>query len=468
MKELETFLRRNKKYNIKIAVVGDTMIDEYYSVCANRVSPEFPIPVMRRDDNKPSSYCPGGAGNVCGQFRHFNVDVRHFALADSYAEMILEEFGISSGYCAALVGSSNVPRKKRFYQGDFPLCRLDIEAHNYGLDLPCLKRKQEELFSKFVNSEKDIVILSDYGKGLFSAGHGTSLWIQKNENEIPIIVDPKGGPVSRWKGCTIIKPNAKEAAELSGEDDWKKQCHYFLKETECLAVVITQGGTGVVGNVMGREFEYRPKKTVKANSVIGAGDCFIAFLAMGLAHAIDIIDVVEIAFEAGAIYVQRKHNQPIAIEDLLGPCRVKHVNPENLAKRNFTLACTNGVFDMLHAGHLATLEFAKTKADKLVVLVNSDESTKRLKGDHRPIVPLKQRIEMLAALECVDYVVPFEETTPYHTIKKIRPDCLIKGGDYDKKKINSAEIVGKENVFLAPFLEGFSTSSVIDKIKRDC
>ncbi|MHA2406198.1 MAG: PfkB family carbohydrate kinase [Candidatus Hermodarchaeia archaeon] len=468
MKEIDKFLRRNKKYNVKIAVVGDTMIDEYYSVCADRVSPEFPIPVMQRDDGNPTSYCPGGAGNVCGQFKHFNVDVRHFAFADSYTAKVLEEFGISSAYCANLTGANKTPRKKRFYHGDFPLCRLDIEAKNYGLDDAALRAKQEELFSTFVNSEKDVIILSDYGKGLFSGGHETKFWVQKTEDEIPTIVDPKGGPISRWKGCTVIKPNEKEAEALSGEKDWRKQCTYFLRETECLAVVITQGGTGVVGNVMGREFEYRPRQTVKANSVIGAGDCFVAFLAMGLAHAIDIIDVVEIAFEAGAKYVQRKHNQPIAIEDLLGPCQVKFVSPENLANRNFTLSVTNGVFDLLHSGHLSTIQFAKTKAEKLAVLVNTDESVKRLKGDKRPIVPLKERMEMLAALEVVDFVVPFNELTPLQAIRQIQPDCLIKGADYRDKEVVGTNVVGEANVFYAPILDGFSTSTVIDKIKKDC
>jgi len=465
MKELETFLRRNKKYRIRVAVVGDTMIDEYYSVKADRVSPEFPIPVMQRDYSGPTSSCPGGAGNVCSQFKHFNVDVKHFAFADSHAQMILEQSNIPTTYCVDLHGACKVPRKKRFYHGDFPLCRLDIEASHYALGHESVKKLQEELYANYAQTEKDIAILSDYGKGVFSdQGHGPKLWLQSDD--IPTIVDPKGGPISRWKGCTVIKPNQKEATNLSGEYDWRKQCAYFMKETECVAVVITQGGNGVVGSVLGREFEYRPRKAVRANSVIGAGDCFIAFLAMGLAHAIDIVDVVEIAFEAGAKYVQRKHNHPVEIEDLLDPIQRKFVNPENLEDRSCTLAATNGIFDLFHRGHLSTLQFAKSKADKLVVLVNSDESTEKLKGDNRPIVPLKERMELLAGLECVDYVVPFEENTPYQILRKIQPDCLIKGADYKAEEVVGAEIVGIENVFLAPVVQGFSSSNIIEKIKR--
>jgi len=159
MKELETFLRRNKKYKIRVAVVGDTMIDEYYSVKADRVSPEFPIPVMQREKSAPTSNCPGGAGNVCSQFKNFNVDVKHFAFADPHAQMILEQSGISTTYCVDLLGGNKVPRKKRFYQGDFPLCRLDIESYNYALHHDRLKKLQEELFAIYTQTEKDIVIL---------------------------------------------------------------------------------------------------------------------------------------------------------------------------------------------------------------------------------------------------------------------------------------------------------------------
>lgn len=441
------------------------MIDQYFYVKADRVSPEFPIPVLEQSATLPASQVPGGAGNVCMQLRPWNCEVYFHGFLDTVISGLLSENGIwvNGTY---LPNHRAVPQKRRYYSGDFPLCRLDIEQPNYGLSNAELRAIQRALFSQMTQMPPtEVVILSDYGKGVFNGDAAPKMWLDyyAASELCPItIVDPKGGPASRWKGCSIIKPNSKEAAEMSGTNDWQKQCAYFMEECACQAVVITQQGDGVVGNVLGREFEYRPVRNVKAESVIGAGDCFVSVLALSMAYGLDIVDAVEIAFEAGHIYVQRKHNRPVGPQELMPKLASKIVPAEDLAVRDFKLSFTNGVFDLLHPGHINTLEFAKSKGEKLVVGVNTDASAKRLNKNHDLVNELGYRMKMLAALECVDFVVEFDEDTPYNLIKTIRPDVLVKGAEYENPV--GSDVVSE--VYPAPMLDGFSTSNLIKKIKN--
>jgi D-beta-D-heptose 7-phosphate kinase/D-beta-D-heptose 1-phosphate adenosyltransferase len=299
----------------------------------------------------------------------------------------------------------------------------------------------------------DVVILSDYNKGFFHGDEGSILG--QYHNSITI-VDPKKGPLRKWRGCSIFKPNAKEAFDLSGKTKWKEQAKYFQNELECESVVITDGGRKVSGVHKDKFFCFTPDKQVEVESVIGAGDTFCVFLAMAVGHGFSVPEASEIAWNAGAVYVQNKMNRPIV------PAEISANNivcPEDLASRDFKLVFTNGCFDLLHEGHLQTLRFAREKGDKLVVALNSDESIKRLKGDDRPIKPLDQRMAVVAALEMVDFVVSFEEDTPLEVIKKIKPDVLVKGDGYCIDNVVGADVVSE--VFIAPSVEGLSTTGFL-------
>lgn len=454
MEIIKEFIAKSNN-STKITVVGDVMIDEYYSVTADRVSPEFPIPILLSDSKIPSVSLPGGAANVAHQFSNFNVKKELFAFADSKTIELLESYRIK---CITPFFEGSVPVKKRFYDNDFPLCRWDIESVNYGVKASKLYSLQSGLLQRLIRSNPEVVIYSDYDKGVFSLCEGKNSidWIPENRSWISI-VDPKKGPIDKWKGCDVFKPNEKEAAELSGISNWKDQCVYFQNKLGCTSVVITLGSEGVVGRVNDVEFKYVPKNKKQAQSVIGAGDCFVAFLAMGLSYGMDIVDVIQVAYEAGAKYVDKKHNSPIYPYDL---CE-EEFDPKILASRDFTIAFTNGCFDAgLTRGHIECLKFAKNKCDRLVVGINDDASVERLKGEGRPVLPLDDRIEIVKSLEFVDYVIPFKEDTPLELIEKIKPDIIVKGGDYNKNNV-----IGKDlaKVVICPYYKSISTT---DKLKK--
>lgn len=447
------FLHRQFGRRSRVAVFGDAMLDEHYDVAADRVSPEFPIPVMTSRSSEPSSVSFGGAANVCHQFSNFNFDVGLFALIDQ--RFLCSPRRFDSSGCLLVPGG--VPVKKRFYSGRFPLCRFDVEEKGYGFSKSELAKRQRILIDKLISSEPyDVVVFSDYDKGVFD---GIDPFIADVPEETITIVDPKKGPIKKWRGCTIIKPNSTEAKELSGKSDWRAQCDYFFGETDCQAVVITQAGEGVVGNVMGSWFEYRPEVPTSPRSVIGAGDAFVAFMAMCMSHSIDIRVAVEVAFKACSIYVGKDRNAPVYPYELESN---KFVMSESLRNRDFRLSFANGCFDILHPGHVEMLKFARSRGDRLVVALNSDRSVAAQGKPHPMVNDLEYRKRMVAALDCVDFVISFDEDTPYETIRAIRPDVLVKGSDW-ANPIGS-DIVGEVCSF--EILDGYSTTATIKKISE--
>lgn len=305
---IQDFLARNADHKKRpaIAVVGDAMIDEYYYVKSCGLSPEFQIPIMKSVGSKPNCVSPGGAANVANQFKHFwSWTVLHSFLDRRMREVCAEHGILLVG--VQLPKGGRCPVKRRLYDGEWPTYRWDIERPNYGLEtLPT-----QEL-ADTVCLEYKCVIYSDYDKGVFS---GAQFPIANNF--FYSIVDPKNGNLEKWRGCSVFKPNSVEAQRLSGLSNWKEQCDFFVEKIGCRAVVITQGGEGVVGEIDGSYFEYRPKQQVRATSVIGAGDCFVAFLALAIAHDFSINEAAQIAFDAGAVYVQKRHNEPITPQQLL-------------------------------------------------------------------------------------------------------------------------------------------------------
>ena len=452
MNKLIKFLTAIKEAEeeIRITVIGDAMVDEFFSVKTTKISPEFPVPVLTHPDGIPYLRLPGGAGNVARQFENFPFKVELVAFLDKDAKQVYKQCKINTDACLEI--DNKIPRKQRFYQGDFPVARIDIEQKDYGY--ADIHNKVNQLIENCQSIRSKIVIFSDYNKGVIR-----DIWYMKDKITI---VDPKKGPLHKWSGCKVIKPNAAEAKELTGRSDWRTQCSIISEATNCDAVIITDSGEGVSGWAKNEGyFHYIPPQTVKAVSVIGAGDCYISFLAMAISLGFSYADSAEIAFDAAAGYVQNKYNKPLTIEELIrqvDPYTAKFTLPSK--NRDYKLVMTNGVFDMgLTASHVGYLREAKKYGDKLIVALNSDESVKRLKGDARPIMPLAERMAIVASLECVDFVTSFEEDTPLNLIKKIMPSCVVKGGDYKPEDIAGYGIV---DVFVTEKLKGLSTTDKID------
>lgn len=457
-KLIDKFYQKNLLTKKKVTVVGDAMLDEYYQVTSNRISPEFPIPILKSNSENPFKVVAGGAANVIRQLEYQNVESKLVAILDSYSYEVFNK-NINIDYCVT-PWNSMIPRKKRFYHEDFPLVRWDCETERYNLS----EEDYDQTIKSLVIPESDIVVFSAYGKGMFFTP-----WYKKYLKNNITIVDPKKNG-EKWQNCTIFKPNASEAQNISGKKEIKDQLNFIMKKVKCKAVIITQSGQGLCGCVDSPDnyFEIRPQiQNIDVRSVIGAGDCFTAFLALAYSHGFSLEDCSKIAFNAGISYVKNKHNEIVSLLDLLESCEDYDkiiYNPKLLQTRKTKLAFTNGCFDILHEGHLQSLKFAKNKAEKLVVAVNSDESVKRLKGKERPVNDIKTRMKMLASLDFVDYVVCFEEDTPLEIIKSIKPDVLIKSQPYNAKEIVGAEIVPE--VYICPKKINISTTDILKKYKN--
>lgn len=460
---LSKFEKFDKK--LRIAVLGDCLIDDYKYGQVNRVSPEAPIVVLNSLDGE-GKLCCGGVANVCNQMFHMNVDVFLIGLIDTPARNLYENYSFNIEYCINL-NHGNVPIKVRFYDGDFPLFRWDIEKLNYGEEN--LSPYHDLIINKFeslVNSVKlDAVILSDYDKGFWSTEVAQEVIRICNERNILTVVDPKKLPLEKWQGCDVIKPNASEAKLLTSEVDVKKQLNCLCKVAK--TAIITNAGSGIVGQDVDF-FECVPNKhQAKGVNFIGAGDAFTSMLTLGLSHGLTVQESALFAFYAGTAYIKSKHNQPVSLYDIkkqIDPELAKLIKPEELKLNKEKIVFCNGVFDIVHFAHLDTLKFAKQQGDKLVVGINSDSSVRRLKGEGRPINDIDSRVKMLSAIECVDYIVVFDEDTPMEVMLKFNPSIVVKGGDYQKNEVIAP--IGTE-IIIAPYVSGISTTKIINKIQSN-
>lgn len=359
---IDDFLVAQRSKRQKVYCIGDSMIDEYYDVRVNRISPEFPMPIMVSNTDEPVTR-PGGVANVSRQYKHFNVDSTLVCFTDTAAVSVFREAKLNYVPCTTL--KSYVPRKRRFLDGKIQVKRWDVEKDIYDLSDADQARRDSLDFTKHL-SAPDLVILSDYNKGFFSPDFAQQ-WIQRYKDSVTL-VDPKKGPLDQWKGCKVFKPNAAEARDLSGRTNWKDQCDYFRKVLECECVAITLAGYGVVGWDKDY-FEYRPDYSIEPESVVGAGDCFAALFGLAYSLGFSGYDSSKIGFEAGVIYVQRNKNRPVVPAELV-PSKV--VSAEDLTSRDFKLVLTDGYFDKpLTAEYVEHLNHAKKQGDKLVVALRS-------------------------------------------------------------------------------------------------
>lgn len=477
--ELINILRRMGGRHI--LVVGDYMLDHYVYGSCQRISPEAPVPVLKFESEWSVA---GGAGNAAANIAATGQQVYAMTTvgADPEADLLcnlLERCGVAVD---GVIREPNRPttKKTRFLaQGKQQLLRLDSE------DTTSVSEESRKCMLDWLKghiNELDLIVISDYEKGVLDADFISGIMDIAKTREVRVVTDVKGNNAEKYKGGVwLIKPNLKELSDLTGmpvadEDEIVRAAKELRMICECQYVLVTKSERGMT--LVGDDVLEIPCEARSVFDVTGAGDTTLAYLASALACGASVEAASILSNIAAGIKVSKAGTAVVTKEEVLAALRSdtqrtdhKIVSAqqlsEELKRTHGKVVFTNGCFDILHAGHAAYLKAAAALGDVLVVGVNSDSSVRRLKGTERPIIGELERMEMLAALECVDYVVKFDEDTPLKLIKTVHPDVLVKGGDYlPEQVVGRAEVEswGGE-LKLIPFVAGKSTSGIIQKIR---
>ena len=465
----------------RILVVGDLMIDHYLWGKAGRISPEAPVPVI---DVERESEVLGGAGNVINNLAALGARVEAASVFGADEEglrlvKMLEDLGVGTEG-VILESERRTTRKSRVIASHQQVIRYDSESREE------IAPRSEDLLLERIDGilEKgvDLILLSDYAKGVLSERVTQGIITRARERGIRVMVDPKGKEYAKYRGATAITPNKKEASEATGieirDEESLRRAGFALKEQLGVErVIITLSEEGMA--IFGEEMRLIPTVAKEVYDVTGAGDTVIATLGFVRACGGAIDEAARIANAAAALVVGKLGSATVTWEEILSYEKVlkgqesetKILSRDELARRIGELKAqgkkivfTNGCFDILHLGHVKYLQEARSYGDVLVVGVNSDASVRRLKGPERPVNPEYDRAYLLAALEAVDYVTVFDEDTPYELIRALAPHILVKGADYRDKEVIGSDLV--EEVRLVDLVSERSTSSLIHKIKQ--
>ncbi|MCV2886056.1 bifunctional D-glycero-beta-D-manno-heptose-7-phosphate kinase/D-glycero-beta-D-manno-heptose 1-phosphate adenylyltransferase HldE [Aestuariibacter sp. AA17] len=461
----------------RILVVGDLMLDRYWTGPTSRISPEAPVPVVKISDIEDR---PGGAANVALNAAALGANVTLMGLTghDEAAVLLqkkLEGLGVTCDF--SKVAGFDTITKLRVMSRHQQLIRLDFEKSFESVD-------KSELTSRFEQqlSSCDLVVLSDYAKGGLS--DAPALIAAARRAGIPVVVDPKGTDFGKYMGATLITPNMHEFETVCGdchdEKDIVEKANALAETLSLEALLVTRSEKGMTLLQKGQDELHLPAKAKEVFDVTGAGDTVIASLAVAVASGSSWPDACAIANAAAGIVVGKLGTSTVSVNELedvlsLEPAPGRGVMSEEqliiavaAAKQaGQRIVMTNGCFDILHAGHVSYLENAAALGTKLIVAVNDDASVRELKGEGRPVNNLSRRMAVLAGLASVDWVVPFSEETPRRLISEVLPDILVKGGDYRVEEIAGGKEVmanGGE-VRVLNFEDGVSTTHIINQIK---
>jgi len=473
-------LKELKEKNPNIIVIGDLILDKYLWGNCDRISPEAPVQIIDIDSD---SYFLGGAGNVANNLISLGANVTVLSVVGQCgtASKITDLLKTAKVNSKHIIFEKNrrTSQKTRLISSQQQVIRFDRETLN---DIS--EDSQDNLiaiFSSIVN-DYDFVVLSDYGKGVLTEKLTQSIIKISKENDVKLIVDPKGSDYSKYKGAYTITPNKKEAVLATGINitDTESLTNALIQLKDNLKLdksLITLSHDGIAAyDIELKEF---PTSAIEVFDVTGAGDTVIASLAFALSSGLSFENAIKLSNLAAGVVVAKIGSATASIEEIIefesklhkssfedhikDRREIKTILDSNkiLGKK---IVFTNGCFDILHIGHVKYLQEAKRLGDILVVGINSDSSVRKLKGSPRPFNSEEDRSSIIASLESVDYVVIFDEETPEKLIKFLLPDTLVKGGDYQNQTIAGQEFVNE--VKLINFVEGKSTTSVIEKIKE--
>ncbi|MGA1933764.1 D-glycero-beta-D-manno-heptose-7-phosphate kinase [Arcobacter sp. YIC-464] len=471
------------KYEKKphILVIGDLMIDEYLWGSCERISPEAPVQVV---EIKKETKVLGGAGNVINNLVSLGAKVSVMSVIGNdesglEVKSMLDQIEVKS-FLVEQKGRKT-SRKTRLMASNSQVVRYDKESKN-DINFDSVKK----LYSKFQEkiNAYDIILLSDYAKGVLTDELIQKIIPYANKNNVKVLVDPKGEDFSKYSGAYLLTPNKKEAEIANNikieNDDKLKEILIKQKQNSNLDIsLITLSESGIA---ILKEDEVIIKPTVarEVYDVTGAGDTVLASLGFAISLGHDIFTAVEFANLAAGVVVGKIGSATATLDEIeeyqtsLHKSSIDfHIKSRKeikkiaarLKEQNKKIVFTNGCFDILHKGHVSYLNTAKSFGDVLILGLNSDDSVRRLKGESRPINSQDDRAYILSALECVDYVVIFDEDTPYELISKIKPNVLVKGGDYKGKEVVGQDIA--DVLKLVDFIEGRSTTKTIKRIQEN-
>jgi len=464
----------------KLLVIGDLMIDHYLWGSCERISPEAPVQVV---NVKSDSAILGGAGNVINNLNALGAQVDVISVIgdceiSDELKMLLGDINVDTQHL--ITQKDRITSKKsRIIASQQQVVRYDRESTD-----EISNESQKSILASFekIIADYDVILLSDYGKGVLTADLTQSLIAIANQNNKKVLVDPKGLNYSKYKGAYLLTPNKKEASEATGiniADDSSLTRAIIQLKDECNLDVslITLSEYGVA--IYDDKLHTHPTVAREVFDVTGAGDTVLASLGFALACDIDIDEAVKFSNLAAGVVVGKIGSATVSLNEIIEyesslnkSTSDEHIKTSDeittlsseLKVRGKKIIFTNGCFDILHAGHVRYLETAKSYGDVLILGLNSDLSVTALKGEGRPINIQLDRAYILAALEAVDYVVIFDEDTPYNLIKAIKPHILVKGGDYEGKEVIGQDIA--DELKLVQFVEGKSTTKTIEKIQK--
>jgi D-beta-D-heptose 7-phosphate kinase/D-beta-D-heptose 1-phosphate adenosyltransferase len=478
----------------RIMLVGDVMLDEYIYGDAERLSPEAPVPVVQE---KYREQRPGGAGNVATGLAALGAELLCVSVCgnDFQGRLLRDLFAAIKVNTDGLLACDDRPTTSKtrlvgLAQHRHPQQMLRLDQETTASVTP----EQEEKLLSFIRRELPscaALALEDYNKGLLTPAFTQQVIQIARSLKKPILVDPALiSDYSKYNGASTITPNRFEAEKASGLkitdalDGAPELAQALLEKHNLDTCLLTLDRHGMYLLERGKPGEQIPTRPRNVYDVTGAGDMVLAALAMAIASGATWPQAAAIANIAGGLEVEKFGIVPITKEEIVDELhrldtdsRGKERTPAQLAKElarrrkvnpDQKIVFTNGIFDILHAGHVQYLEFSRKQGDVLIVGVNTDDSTKRLKGPTRPVNPLADRMAVLAGLQSVDYVVSFDEDTPLELIVQLQPDILIKGADYANKEVVGRDVVEARGgkVILAPFLQGRSTTGTIEKMNR--
>ncbi len=463
----------------RVLVVGDIMMDRYWYGNTSRISPEAPVPVVHV---KQIEEKPGGAANVALNIQALGAQVNLLSMSgeDQIANQLvdtLQALGIKN-YLQRVPHLPTIT-KLRVLSLHQQLIRLDFEeGFQQVSSAPLVKHYVKNI------SDYNVVILSDYAKGVLNCA--PELIKEARNQNIPVLIDPKGSDFVRYRGAYMLTPNRKEFEAVMGvcvdENELVTKGLALIKQLELNALLITRGEHGMTLIEPHQTPLHLPAQKREVYDVTGAGDTVIAVLGAALSAGSDLPLAAALANHAAGVVVTKLGAATVSVSELRRALEEYHHSGRGIITEDQLLIAikdahahgervvmTNGCFDILHAGHITYLEEAKKCGDRLIVAVNDDNSVSRLKGKSRPINSLQNRMTVLAGLSAVDWVVSFSEDTPERLICRLLPDILVKGGDYKISDIAGGQCIlnnGGE-VKILSFVDGCSTSAIINKINSE-